>query len=246
MSIGGTLVVHDPIRFDYCFLQAIESLLGVCDEVVVLSADCTDGTDDVLNAWGATEKRLRVVRFPWAPVRGTHGAWLADLGNQARAHLTTTYHVSLQADEVLHPDDYAEIRSCADDMVPMRCVRLNFWMDAKTIAASGHLCGTNIVRGGPVDLPLVGDAEGLMDINVARATNVRIYHVGFIRRPKAFVAKAVAMEEAFFGTHNPLLDRMEIEGELVLKDWVPRDARLSFEGNYPPNLVPWLKERGRL
>jgi glycosyltransferase involved in cell wall biosynthesis len=246
VKIGGTCFVHDPIRLDYCYVEAIESLLGVCDEVVVVDAESTDGASDVLREWSEREPKLRILSAPWNPVRGLNGAWLADLANHARRNLTAEYHVGLQADEVLHPDDYDQIRSCARVSMPMRCLRFNFWGNARTIANKGYLCGDDIVRGGPSWLTFVGDAEGLLDENIARRTSVRIYHVGFIRRPLAFAEKAIAMEEAFFETHNPILDRMQTEGESALAGWVPPEGLRSFSGPWPPNLIPWLEERGRL
>lgn len=243
--IGGTIFVHDPIKMDYCYVQAIESLLGVCDEVVVVDADSTDGASDVLAEWSGRDPRIRILNAPWNPVRGTHGAWLADLANYARDNLKTEYHFGLQADEVLHPDDYPEIRKFAERNVPMQCLRLNFWLDAKHVAGTGHLCGNNIIRGGPQHLRFVGDAEGIEAENAVQS-NVCIYHVGFIRKEEAFIEKAVMMEEAFFETHNPILDRMKTEGMRALEGWVPADALHSFHGTYPPNLIPWLKDRGRL
>ena len=35
-TLGGSLMVCRGLNLDYCFLEAIESLLPVCDEVAVL------------------------------------------------------------------------------------------------------------------------------------------------------------------------------------------------------------------
>ena len=43
-ELGGTMILHNPFKYDYCVKEALYSLLQVCDQVVVVDAESDDGT----------------------------------------------------------------------------------------------------------------------------------------------------------------------------------------------------------
>jgi len=241
--IVGSMFTHNCISQDYCFVQAINSLLGVCELVVVLDAESTDGTKEEVAGIGSS---IQLVHSRWNPVVHTGGKWLSELANEARSYLPqNAFHVCLQADEVLHPADYPEIRRLAKIGGQYLCRRFNFWKDGCHIVPAKRIVGHNIVRLGPSNVPFVADAENLDPKRGSQQSRVRIFHYGFLRKAEAQIAKGKQMEQNFFGTYNPIYDRMEQEksrecynnatdmtGELI-PIWV----------NHPPSMEEWLKER---
>lgn len=244
--IGGTLFIRNALALDYCLRESLESLLGVCQHVVVVDAGSTDGTSKMLEDWAAQQPKLTVLTGKWEPKSNGEGKWLSGLGNQARLHLKTPYHFHLQADEVLHPDDYPIIERFAEKGIPMMCQRYNFWLNARQTAPKGRLCGVRVIRGGPQHIPLVGDSENLSPDCPWQESAARIYHVGFLRKTEAWIAKSIGMEEAMFNTHNPAFDRAKTEGRKAIEDCVTAEELLPFTGDLPPSLIPWLKERNAL
>lgn len=247
-KIGGTLFTHNCIEYDYCFREALESLLPVCDEVVVVDAQSDDGTFEALIEMEKKHEKLRVHSRLWNPSRG--GAWLADLTNEARNLLKSPYHVNLQADEVIHEDDYDTIRQCARDNVSGVCERFNFWYDHRRTTRPWTCCGHRITRCAPVGAPSLKDAESLSrDFAPIRETSIRIFHYGFIREPKALARKGKAMQIGFFGKYDPIWDDVEIRGREALIDPAHSTGRPlatlpEYRGPHPKVAHGWLAERG--
>ena len=44
MFVSGFVIINQAIRFDYPVVEAVESILPLCDEVVVAVGDGDDGT----------------------------------------------------------------------------------------------------------------------------------------------------------------------------------------------------------
>lgn len=243
--IGGSIFVRRAIRYDYCIEAAITSLLGVCDEVVVVDCQSDDGTYEMLWEMKEKEKRIKLHRHPWVPVAGRNGAWLADVANYAREALTADYHVGLQADEVLHSGDYNLIREAATTGAKALVKRLNFWLDHRHLLPEGEKVGSKIVRLAPKHAPWWGDAESLRpDGTEIDLTAITIFHYGFIRKLDSFIERSVNFQDEWHGFHDPLFDRMRTEGRKPLEDHFPKERLVEFRGTHPKAAHQWLTERG--
>jgi hypothetical protein len=247
MTLGGTLIIRNGIAYDFCFQAAVRSLLGVCDEVVVVDGFSDDGTHEALQQMAHGEPRLRVLQRAWLPT--PLGTWLSDLTNQARTHLTTGMHINLQADEVLHENDYKLLRELANTGRVWTLERLNFWLNARHLLPPNEKVGSTIVRLAPTTLPCVGDAQGLAHEQGWERSAARIFHYGFIRHAKALVAKARPMQQAFFGTQDSIWDEVERVGLKALGDTkhataVPRSRLVPFVGKHPEMAREWLWQHG--
>jgi hypothetical protein len=247
-TIGGTMVCHNCFEFDYCLEAAIDSLLPVCDEVIIVDAESTDDTSGFLKWKSHNERKIRIIPGPWIPNK--MGKWLATLGNLARETLTTDFHFHLQADEVIHEDSYHGIRKIADDGVGAVCIRLNFWHDHRHLLPPGRHVSREVVRLAPIDCPLVGDAESiLMDGHRFVESEITIFHYGFIRDSSAYVAKAKPMHTGFFGFYDPQLDAIEKDGKSAMTNpsvnsAVPMEQLFPFNGNHPKVARKWLTDHG--
>jgi len=47
-QLAGVILCFNAIRHDYCYLEAIASLLSACDHVFIVDPGSTDGTTDTL------------------------------------------------------------------------------------------------------------------------------------------------------------------------------------------------------
>lgn len=242
--LGGTLIAHNVFEYDYTPLAALSSLLSVCDEVVFLDAGSTDDTAAWVNSF--SNENLKIVSAPWNPC--AMGTWLSDLTNEAKSHLNTKIHLSLQSDEVLHEDDFSMIKNHAERGGKYSFERLNFWLDNRHRLKDNVKVGSRIVRMAPIDVPSVGDAQSLEPSDY-EVSPMRIFHYGFIRNPEAFVAKSRPMQQAFFNTNDPILDAVEKEGLRALGDKkhetaVPMEDLIPYKGSHPRSVWPWLRKNG--
>src|SRR5579863_2133626 len=153
MTLGGSVPIRNGIILDYCFREAVESLLPICDKVIICDCDSTDGTREFVDEWAARESKLVVANFPWTNPSGTTDWWPTFL-NYSRQHLPTDHFIHLDGDEVLHEDDYEKIKSAAERRSVLFFKRLNFWRDAKHVIPDGVCCGTKVLRMAGTNQPI--------------------------------------------------------------------------------------------
>ena len=115
-SISGYTTTLNCIKHNYPWRESIKSLLGFCDEVVVVDGGSDDGTWSELRAMAKDQEggKLKVfqVERDWDHPRFAvfDGAQKAE----ARQRCTMDYLWQQDADEVVHENDYEKIRKlCA-------------------------------------------------------------------------------------------------------------------------------------
>lgn len=238
--ISGTNIAYKVIEHDYCLKESIESMLPVCDEIIIADCGGVDGTSELLQAMASTEPKIKPFSAMWTP--SPKGQWLADLTNECRSHAMFPWHLCLQADEiVLASQDFRSwVRYGRGG--GLNSVRYNFWKDAKSLAPTGTVCSTSVVRFAPMSYPSVGDGESLHGYVDENHVGPEIFHYGFLRRVNAFKKKAAIMEKWINGEVNPLWKKIETDGTKALYDWVTET--IPFAGRHPEIIHPWLKDRG--
>lgn len=241
MTITGTTIAYNVFAHDYCIYECLQSLLQVCDEVIVVDCGGSDSTSTYLQETAHLCTKLRLVAAEWNP--SSQGGWLADLVNLARSYAKGDYHIHLQADEVIHEGSYPEIRQRAKNMECVAVHRYNFWRDHRHLVPHGAVCGHRIVRCAPMRIPSVGDAETL-GCPSPIMSSIEFFHYGFLRNIKSLCAKARMMEMAFLNQINPVWDRVDVEGAGPIRNYYPDSDLIPFGGQHPAIAREWLKNHG--
>lgn len=260
MTLGGSVCIRNGNQLDYCWKEAIQSLLPVCDEVVVCDGCSTDGTQEEIREWSGRERKLKLCVYPWPNPVGDIDFWVNWL-NFARTHLTTDFHFQLDADEILSEKSYNQIEGFKANTRPrisLWCHRFNFWKDSHSLIPHGVCCGHRVVRIAPTTVWMPSDGphpKGAEAISMAIDSGIEIFHYGFLRKREAFFSKARALQEFFFNSYDPRLDAVErleiLSGEKSTGNWMADikgidwiNQLVPFTGQHPEIAKPWLKERG--
>jgi glycosyltransferase involved in cell wall biosynthesis len=118
-TISGYTITHNPTEMGYPWRDCISSMLGFCDEVVVLDGGSSDGSWQELQAWSETDSRLKVYRhiIDFDHPRFAHES---DGRQKARARefCTKEFCWQMDADEVLPEHDWVKVGMLAERMHP--------------------------------------------------------------------------------------------------------------------------------
>jgi len=244
--ISGFTIVRNAVTLDYPIVPAIQSILALCDEVVVNVGKSDDDTRDVVAGLG--DPRVRILDSVWDFSRGSRV--LADETNRAMAACRGAWGVYIQADEVLHEAGAAALRERVrewdgDARVEGLLVDYHhFYGDFDTVATDRHWYRREVraVRLGQ-GVRSYQDAQGFRvgreERRVrARATGARMFHYGWARPPQSMRQKLVASQEVFLEQGERIAARAAREEALY---WTPLLHR--FTGAHPRAAVAWIAAR---
>ena len=108
-SISGYTTTKDCISQGYPWRQCVSSMLEFSNEVIVVDGGSTDGTWEELEAWSTEEERLKVyqIKRDWTSPR--FAVFDGEQKAEARKRCTSEFLWQMDADEVIHEDDYEKI-----------------------------------------------------------------------------------------------------------------------------------------
>lgn len=109
MKISGFTIIKNAVINDYPVAEAIESILPVVDEMIVLIGDCTDDTEALIRS--INSPKIVIHHSVWNKTLRKGGEVLADETNKA-FHLidpASTWAFYIQADEVVHEQYHSAI-----------------------------------------------------------------------------------------------------------------------------------------
>jgi hypothetical protein len=102
MKISGFTIAKNAVKFDYPVVEAITSVLPVCDEFLVNVGDCDDGTLELIQS--INSPKIKIIQSVWDDTLREGGKLLADETNRAfdAVSVDSDWAFYIQADEVLH------------------------------------------------------------------------------------------------------------------------------------------------
>lgn len=222
VTLGGHMMVCRGNKLDYCWLEAIESVLPVVDEfALVLFSD--DDLESFKASYLSKESKINVQKLNESDFdnRTDKQLRLNHFTNVAREMLTTEWQFQIQADEVLHEDCYFTIRELMKNPKheAYAVQRRSTWGDPyhyinypKLYAEGrgGELpCSEYVVRLAKTKYLSYGDAESLdAPFTWDYKDAIRLYHAGFVREPKKKTEHILHIQEKVFdlGYHDPRTD----------------------------------------
>ena len=120
MKIAGFTIVRNAVKYDYPIVEAITSVLPLCDEFIVSAGSGEDNTLDLIQA--INSPKIRIIHTVWDDTLREGGRVLAVETDKAFQAVSpdVDWCFYIQADEVVHEKYYDTIRQAMakykDDM----------------------------------------------------------------------------------------------------------------------------------
>jgi len=196
-KISGYTTVYNCEKQGYPYLQAINSMIGFCDEVCVVDGGSSDGTWEKLQVLAGNEPKLKLkqINRDWSHPR--HAIYDGMQKAEARSMCTGDFCWQMDSDEVVHEDDFEKIvelcKNITSDIDVVSLPVIEYWGGPNKVRADIQPWKwrlsrnkSNITHGIPIELRTV-DSNGHMmakggtdgcDMIDSRTGN-RIPHISF-------------------------------------------------------------------
>jgi len=248
-KLAGTLFVYNGKSMDYCYIEAVKSLLDFCETVIIVDAGSTDGTLEDLKA--INDSRINILSFPtseWEKHKGKEKLnYFTNIAIAEAEILGYEYQFNLQADEILHESSYPYIQKAIETgSEGFLTTRVNLWGSPYmqlNVPASKMPCSTHIVRLTKTNYRSYGDAESIAvdKLNFDFVYDIRMYHMGFVRKRDIMKQKVIHMQEqVFLVEHDKKLDGAD---QFIPERWFDDSELRPIDEPLPMLIQNWAKER---
>lgn len=206
MKVSGFTFIKNALKFDYPIIEAITSILPVCDEFIVAVGKSDDDTLNYIKS--INSPKIKIIETIWDDSLREDGRVLADETNKAMKEIATDsdWAFYIQGDEVIHEKYLDNIKNAMmkykDDSKVDGLVfnHLNFYGSYDYIADSRHWQKKEIRVVRPnKNIYSYKDAMSFRKgndekINVAYV-DACIYHYGWVKAPDAMQKKQLEFQK---------------------------------------------------
>ena len=240
MRVCGFTIIRNAVKLDYPVVEAIRSILPICDEVVVAVGQSEDNTLGLIR--NIDQQKIRIVETVWDDTKREGGHVLALETDKAFAAIPpdADWCFYIQADEVLPEQYLAEVRETMARHLDDRRVE-GLLFNYRHFYGSYDYVGTSwkwyrreirIVRNDKAIFSY-RDAQGFrkrpnQKLRV-RLVNAEIYHYGWVREPKAMRRKQLAFSQLY---HDDQWLEANVPKEEEF-DYSQIDSLARFTGKHP-------------
>ena len=196
MKISGFTFVRNAVIFSYPIIESLQSLLPLCDEVIVAAGKSDDNTLELLK--NIDNPKIKIIETEWDMNLKKGGLIYSQQTNIALEHCTGDWCIYLQADEVLHEKDKdmtLKEMERADKIAAVDALlfRYRHFYGAYDYTGVGRQWYRREIRAfrNTGNITSWGDAQGFRKKTEkgfeklrAKQTDIEVYHYGWVRPPK--------------------------------------------------------------
>lgn len=199
MKIAGFTIVRNAIKYNYPIVEAIESVLPICDEFIVAVGKSEDSTLELIKS--IKSDKIKIIETVWDETLRKGGKVLAVETDKAFAAISTEmdWCFYIQGDEGVHEKYLPIVKKAMQDNLENKKVEgllfnyKHFYgsYDYYAKARNWYRKEIRVVRNLP-EISSYKDAQGFRIQN--RKLNVKqidaeIYHYGWVKPPEGYTLK---------------------------------------------------------
>ncbi len=194
MKVSGFTIIRNAIKFDYPVIEAITSVLPLCDEFIVAVGNSEDETQKLIES--INSDKIKIINSVWDDSLRKGGAVLAAETNKAFNAISedSDWCFYIQSDEVLHEKYYDIILQGMQKYTENKNVD-GLLFNYKHFYGSYNFIGDSrkwyrkeirIIRNDK-SIYSYGDAQGFRKNGqklFVKPINASIYHYGWVKHPE--------------------------------------------------------------
>ncbi len=250
MKVTGFTIIRNAIKYDYPVVEAITSVLPVCDEFLVSVGNSDDGTLDLIKS--INSPKIKIMESVWDDSLREGGKLLSIETNKAFDAIdkNSTWCFYIQSDEVIHEKYHAGIRKGMEKYAHEEKVE-GLLFDYVHFYGSYNYVGNSrkwyrneirIIRNNK-NIRSYKDAQGFRKTDDSKL-NVKkieasVYHYGWVKPPKAQQAKQENFHKMW---HDDVWMKKNIEATEEF-DYSKIDSLGEFKGTHPSVMQTRIKNQ---
>lgn len=200
MKVTGFTIIRNAIKYDYPVVEAITSVLPVCDEFLVSVGNSEDGTMELIKS--INSPKIKIMESVWDDSLREGGKLLSIETNKAFDAIdkTTDWCFYIQSDEVIHEKYHEAIREGMkkykeDKSVAGLLFNYTHFYGSYNYVGNSRNWYRNEIRIIRNDKKIRSykDAQGFRKVDDSKLNvkpiDASVYHYGWVKPPKAQQAK---------------------------------------------------------
>lgn len=240
MKVCGFTFIRNAQKYDYPVVEAILSIIDLCDHIVVAVGLSEDNTLELIKS--INNSKIQIIETIWDDNLRNGGKVLADETNKAFQAISNDYDwcFYIQADEVLHEKYIPTVKQAMIDNLNNKNIDgllfkyLHFYGSYDYVGESLHWYPheIRIIRNNK-NFYSYKDAQGFRKYN-NKLLNVKpidayIYHYGWVKEPKTMLDKQLNFNKLWHDD-NWINKRFAQSEEF---DYSQIDSLKKFESSHP-------------
>ncbi len=239
MKVTGFTFIRNGIKYDFPYLEAIKSILPLCDEFIVAVGQCDDGTRASIEN---IDPKIRIIDTVWNDSLREGGKVLAIETDKAFKEVAadSDWAFYIQGDEVVHQKYLPVIQTAMQKHKDNKNVDgllfdyTHFYGSYDYIGATHNWYRKEIrVIKNSKNIYSYKDAQGFrkdnnQKLNV-KAIKASIYHYGWVKEPEAMQGKQETFNKLWHT--DTWMDKNVVKADEF--DYSIIDALYPFKGTHP-------------
>lgn len=248
MKVSGFTFIRNAILYDYPIVESINSILDICDEVVVAVGKSDDNTLQLIQ--NIPSSKIRIIETEWDLSLREGGRVLADETNKALASvaLDSDWCFYIQGDEIVHEQYLQSIKSAMlkwkdhPEVEGLLFKYKHFYgsYDFEGDSRKWYRNEIRIIRNG-LNIQSYRDAQGFrlnnQKLNV-KEIDAYIYHYGWVKPPELQSDKIRSFMSLW---HKDDYVKKNEPGQEF--DYSKIDSLKKFEGKHPKVMLQRISQK---
>lgn len=249
MKVSGFTIVKNAVKFDYPVVEAITSILPLCDEFIVNVGVCDDGTLELIQ--GINSPKIKIIQSTWDDSLREGGKLLAVETNRAFDAVSADSHWAfyIQADEVLHEKYIDVVRAAMEQHKHNMHVEgllfnyTHFYGSYDYVGNSRRWYKREVrVIRNDKHIRSYRDAQGFRKNDEklrVKSVDASIYHYGWVKPPKAQQEKQKSFHKMWHD--DAQVEKMTSAADEF--DYATIDSLVLFIGTQPSVMQKRIKQQ---